>query len=251
MKHIKLKGLFTSVTRSAYDVESDILKLKSFSDYDLSITRESDKSLEDADIVICSSLTSFFHSKEHYHKDMIVIVCDGVMQASCLVNAIPLDYEKRNSYDFFFRKPDYSLIKKMSKGVDCEVTKFDMLGLITANSMQGKMILTDYNKVMSYFDQTARYRMQVLVDSILFEKGKMDDLSDFLEKECVIKAHKIDAISFLKSLDENLGALKKGLKSSSKDFELAYLRKMHASIKNSKERTAVYTDRVKGYKNVG
>jgi hypothetical protein len=187
-----------------------------------------------------------------------------------------IDFFRRMSYKFEFRKVDYTDVFKALKtskkrvsespSIRMEIINYDVVGIVTENSMHGGLILSELNKVQSYFDALARNRLRHLFIELLQPgdewKEIASELQQFLKMECRIPAHKADAKIFwnklfktdtLKKLRRAIAELEKGKNintvSKANDislFELNYIRKMSKNIDTAAARTEAYATRTKG-----
>lgn len=261
-------GLFVSVTQTGYDLHDQLLKQSRFQNYSIELVRPGDTSCEDADIVVCSSLQALFSVLDYIHDDMCVIVCDGPLPCSCLVTATPLDYVQQRSYHFSFRpvefKPVLTALLGKQSSVELRVESFDVLGLVTANSVSGDLILTSFNKVQSYFDALARNRLRFLFIQ-LFDPGDVHEnvveLQKFLKKECTKEQHRADALEFwqalfkqgaFRRLRDAFQAMEAGKTPTSAAkkydvplFELNYIRRLSGTIDKTAARTEAFNTRTK------
>lgn len=266
-KTLKLAGLFVSATQTGYDIYEALKKQLGKRDYTIELVKTGDNSCGDADLVICSSYASLVGIKDYLHSEMVVIVCDGPLIISCLTTATPLDFVRPVSYKFEFRPIDYRQVVtalKRKTTVELLAEGFDVIGMVTANSMSGGLILTQLNKVQSYFDALARNRLRCL----FVEALDADDatagaiaLRDFIKAECTQKEHLADASAFYRRLVKDGVLLKlraafkeiragKNLASTAKKhdielFELNYLNKMSRNIDQAAGRTEAYASRTK------
>lgn len=266
-KAIVLAGLFTSATQTAYDVDAMLKANKAFADYSVEMVSTGATSCADADIVICASYTALVSVKNYLNENMVVIVCDGPLVVSCLTTATPLDYIRRISYKFEFRpidlKPVLQAVKRPGK-IELLADNYDVIDMVTAASMSGGLVLTELNKVQSYFDALARNRLRYLFIEALNSdepKSVLLELRDFLQAECKQEAHLADAGKFfkkfvkggalmklrtaIKELDDGKNIVTVSKKHEIELFELNYIRKMARNLDTAAGRTEAYATRTK------
>lgn len=267
MSNIIVSGLFTSVTQTSYDIYEALSKSKKFKEYNIELAASGAVSCGDCDILICSSYNTLLGLKEYLNKDMTIIVCDGPLITSCLTTATPLDHVRRMSYKFEFRPINYDLLipalRKKGPQVALLADKYDVLGLVTSNSVSGSLILQELNKVLSYFDALARNRLRFLFIEVLTAtdpKPALQALNAFLKKECVQSEHRDDAGKFWAKLikggaasvlrkcmrakeGKNLAVVAKKFNVS--PYELTYITKMARNLDTAAARTATYNERTK------
>lgn len=267
-KHPILGGIYTSVTKTGYDIYHELSTSSKFDKFSIELVHLSDTSCNDCDILVCSSLQALLNIRPYLNESMHVIVCDGPLIVSCLAAATPLDYIRRLSYKFEFRPIQYGELLKAVRGksptVRLDLINFDVIGIVTENSMQGGLILSELNKVQSYFDALARNRLRFLLTQLLqAEEAKSHavELQKFLSTECRNPTHKSDAKAlwnklFKKGIVKKLrAALRevadgKNINTIAKKhdisvFELTYLRKMFKNIDTAAARTTTYNSRTK------
>lgn len=267
-QHVKLAGLFTSVTQTGYDIHGKLTSMPKLKECSIEMVRSGDKSCNDCDILVANSLTTLYAVKDYLHSGMAVIVCDGPLVVSCLTTATPLDYTRKLSYKFEFKPIDFNALIPALTGrqpaVELTADGFDVLGMVTANSMSGGLILTELNRVQSYFDALARNRLRFLFINMLEGaelKPAVLEMQQFLRAECTQAAHKADAVVFFKKLVNGgvltklrsaMAELNKGKNIASvakkleiELFELNYLRRMTKTLDAAAARTETYASRTK------
>jgi len=270
-KAIQLAGLFTSATQTGAEIHAALMAKPATAKLEPHLAQAGNKSVPDTRLLVCSSFTVLVDVREYLHDDMTVIVSDSPLMLACLTTATPLDYSNKISYKFIFSPPQYSLLLPAltgkAKKVQLLADSFDVVGLITADSLSGGLILTELNRVQSYFDALARNRLRFLLMQALQVKEVkpvLVEMRDFLKAECRQGTHRADAITFFKKLVQG-GALatlrkcvaeldaKRALQSVAKkygveEFELNYLRKMFRNLDKAAARTTAYATRLKTMK---
>ena len=269
---IECADLFLCATQGPTDVYDELIKR----DYCVSYVAKGQSSIEDADIIVCDTLSALISVANYIYSDMVVILCDVPLVLSSIPDGNPLDFETPRSFHYRFHHPRYDLIHAImdtdSKDItpkEINVENFDALGMIIEQSASGDMLLSAFNNVQASFDVRARSTVRGYIIDLLTKdeyKQAFANLKAFLSSECATDSHKKFAKALLQALSKHYKNFrsavfdvlvqKKAIKPTAKKYdldvyELTYLIKMISSHEDGKKRERAYNAKVASAKSLG
>lgn len=205
MKFGYTKEVFGVISTSPVDVYTHVSKV--LPDHDVSLVEYGETSLPDCDVAVFASLKTFIDCRKSINSNMVTVVCGGPLQVDSIPDIVPLDYKKSLSYVFDIIQPEYRQVKKAvlsKKSTPKKVSqiKISHLTLIIDNTASGGVLATDWNRLMSVLNGSARNKLRAALVSVFDENKPIDvvqSAGSFLQKGTPAHDYLLSVMTVLKS----------------------------------------------------